>query len=172
MEVSSNGNSGDMSGEFQGKKGKFISFFIPEDEPGNFIRVPPIQGKLPLTSCSRNASPSSSRADLPIETTPKYGFKELCLRRLDEKKRPENEQNTQKRRKVNPYGSIVTNADDFEKDIPEKRKKPIQSGKQNVAAVFGDDDEENEDDGSNGFDKGMSFLRVTNLMMKRKIMRI
>ena len=163
------------SGDIPGRNGKFISFFIPEDESGNFIRILPAQGKLPLTPCSsssRNASPSSSLADLSTETTPKYGFKELCLRRLDEKKRPENEQNTQKRRKVNPYGSIVTNADDFEKDIPEKRKKPIQSGKQNVAAVFGDDDEENEDDGSNGFDKGMSFLRVTNLMMKRKIMRI
>ena len=154
-EVSIN-DSGDMPGEFQGRKGKFISFFIPEDEPTNFIRIPPIQGKLPLTPCSsssRNASPSSSLTDLSTETTPKYGFKELCLRRLDEKKRPENEQNTQKRRKVNPYGSIVTNADDFEKDIPEKRKKPNQSKKQNVALICGDDDEENEDDGSNGCDK-------------------
>ena len=144
------------SGDIPGRNGKFISFFIPEDESGNFIRVLPAQGKLPLTPCSsssRNASPSSSLADLSTETTPKYGFKELCLRRLDEKKRPENEQNTQKRRKVNPYGSIVTNADDFEKDIPEKRKKPNQSRKQNVALVCGDDDEENEDDGSNGCDK-------------------
>ena len=157
MEVSSNGNSGDMSGEFQGKKGKFISFFIPEDEPGNFIRVPPIQGKLPLTpcsSCSRNASPSSSRADLPIETTPKYGFKELCLRRLDEKKVPENEQNTQKRRKVNLYGSIVNNVEDFEEDTPKKHKKPNQSRKQNVATICDDDnDEEKEDDESNRSDK-------------------
>ena len=82
------------SGDIPDRNGKFISFFIPEDEPGNFIRVPPAQGKLPLTPCSsssRNASPSSSLADLSTETTPKYGFRELCLRRLDEKKRPENE---------------------------------------------------------------------------------
>ena len=78
MEVSSNDNSGDMSGEFQGKKGKFIFFFSPEDEPGNFIWVAPIQEKLPLTPCSsslRNASPSLSLADLSTEATPKYGSK-------------------------------------------------------------------------------------------------
>ena len=89
------------------------------------------------------------------------------------KKLPENEQNTQKRRKVNLYSPIVTNVDDFEKDIPEKCKKPNQSGKQNVAAVCGDDDdEENEDMGVTGLIKTVSFLRATNLMMKRKIMRI
>ena len=88
------------------------------------------------------------------------------------KKLPENEQNTQKRRKVNLYSPIVTNVDDFEKDIPEKWKKPNQSGKQNVAAVCGDDDEENEDMGVTGLIKTVSFLRATNLMMKREIMRI
>ena len=36
-------DSGDMPREFQGRKGKFIFFFIPEDEPGNFIRVPLVQ---------------------------------------------------------------------------------------------------------------------------------
>ena len=48
----------------------------------------------------------------------------------------------------------ITNDDDFEKDIPEKRKKPNQSRKQNAAVVCGDDDEENEDDESNACDKG------------------
>ena len=59
---------------------------------------------------------------------------------------------TQKKKR-NPFGSIVTNADDFEKNITEKHQKPSQSGRQNVAAVCGDDGEENEDDGSKGFDK-------------------
>ena len=57
----------------------------------------------------------------------------------------------------------------FQKNV----KKPNQSGKQNVAAVCGDDDdEENEDMGVTGLIKTVSFLRATNLMMKREIMRI
>ena len=88
---------------------------------------------------------------------------------------PENEQNTQKRRKVNPYGSIVTNAEDFEEDIPKKHKKPNQSRKQNVATVCNDNnDEEKEDDGSNDFDKDYQLCEsvIKNLMMESKIMRI
>ena len=78
----------------------------------------------------------------------------IVVETLDEKKVPENEQNTHKKRKINPYGSTGTNAKDFEEDIPKKHEKPNQTRKQNVATVCNDDnDEEKEDDVSNDFDK-------------------
>ena len=143
MNATATNETDGIPAEYQRKKGKSIFFFIPDGEPGNFIRVSRMHDiPLRVTSSVINSSVgSSSSASIAAETTPKVGFKELYLKRIDGIKQANT--NTQKRRKVNPYGAIVTGPEDLEKCNPVKKSKSIQRVK-NKEAVESTDEEKEE----------------------------
>ena len=98
-----------IPGEFQGQKEKFILYFIPEDAPTNFILVPQMRSNtFPITCVSNSNANESPNSSVTSPSTANVGFKELCLKKIDSIKQTSASNNRQKRRKVNPYGSIVT----------------------------------------------------------------
>ena len=137
---------------YQGRAGRFVTYFISDDEPDNLIRLP---SSAVDTSCSSidtsnrssNANtPSVSESTIlsPSSSTPKQpltslkasatsaGFKEVLLKRLDSIQTPKvTPQAAARRRKVNPYGELVTSDVQFEAAVaaaegkvkPKKKKK-------------------------------------------------
>ena len=63
--------------QFQGKKGKFVAYFIPDDEPDNLISVSFDQIPSVSTPNSASSTPGCSK-------TPSFSFKEVMLKRLDD----------------------------------------------------------------------------------------
>ena len=93
---------------FCGRPGKIVSYFIHDNEPHNLIRM------------------SSSDAVSPRSSTPNNtGFKELCLKKLDENQvqKTNSAEGNAKRRKINPCGAIVTSDEQFEEAITAAQKK-------------------------------------------------
>ena len=136
---------------YQGRAGRIVTYFIPDDEPDNLIRLP---SSAVDTSCSSDTSIRSSNANTPSVSestilspssfTPKQpltslkalatsaGFKEVLLKRLDSIQTPKvTPQAAARRRKVNPYGELVTSDVQFEAAVaaaeekvkPKKKKK-------------------------------------------------
>ena len=95
-----------------GKRGKIISFFVPEGNPNGMQRVDHI-------TSPETPSPSHS------------SFKEMALKKIDDLQTPKNTKPSGKRRKVNPFGDIITSDEQFEviqteglrKEQEEKEKK-------------------------------------------------
>ena len=111
---------------YQGRKGKFVRYFIPDDNQHKMICV---SSKSISSVVERPVSAGTSSSVLIDLSNPKpsqdvlsnpHRFKELCLQKLDKIQVGEKStKNVRKRRKVNPYGSIVTSADAFE--VAEKK---------------------------------------------------
>ena len=95
-------------GTFQGKKGEFIAYFIPDDEPDNLIPVSFDQMPSASTPNSASSTPGCSK-------TSSVSFKEVMLKRLDDVQNSHVRQQkpSGKRKKVNHYRSIVTNEEQF-----------------------------------------------------------
>ena len=113
--VSSPNESGSTTPiSYQGRTGKIIQYFVPDDEPGNLIRI------------------ESSEINTPTNSTPSSNenFQSLVLKRLDKiASGPAEKQNVSTRRKVNPYGEIVTSDKSFEDAEVQARKKGIKKSK-------------------------------------------
>ena len=113
--VSSPNESGSTTPiSYQGRTGKIIQYFVPDDEPGNLIRIESSEINTPTTS-----TPSSNE-----------NFQSLVLKRLDKiASGPAEKQNVSTRRKVNPYGEIVTSDKSFEDVEVQAKKKGIKKSK-------------------------------------------
>ena len=84
---------------YQGRTGKIIQYFVPDNEPGNLIRTESSEINTPTTS-----TPSSNE-----------NIQSLVLKRLDKIASGQAEkQNVSTRGKGNPYGEIVTSDRSFE----------------------------------------------------------
>ena len=85
-------------GTFQGKKGKFVAYFIPDDEPENLISVSLYQIPSVSTPNSASSTPGCSKS-------PSFSFKEVMLKRLDDVQNSHVHQQkpSGKQKKVNPY---------------------------------------------------------------------
>ena len=128
-----------IPGEFQGQKEKFILYFIPEDAPTNFILVPQMRSNtFPITCVSNSNANESPNSSVTSPSTANVGFKELCLKKIDSIKQTSASNNRQKRRKVNPYGSIVTRFDE-----PLSKKKSAAAA--NKAKNYDDESKEEEE---------------------------
>ena len=131
-----------IPGEFQGQKEKFILYFIPEDAPTNFILVPQMRSNtFPITCVSNSNANESPNSSVTSPSTANVGFKELCLKKIDSIKQTSASNNPQKRRKVNPYGSIVTRSEEF--DEPLSKKKSAAAA--NKAKNYDDESKEEEE---------------------------
>ena len=77
------GKTNSILGELQDQKGKFILYFIPEDVPANFIRVPQMENNIFFVNCvsngDANESLNSSFSSVTSVSTANVGFKELCF---------------------------------------------------------------------------------------------
>ena len=113
--VSSPNESGSTTPiSYQGRTGKIIQYFVPDDEPGNLIRIESSEINIPTTS-----TPSSNE-----------NFQSLVLKRLDKiASGPAEKQNVSTRRKVNPYGEIVASDKSFEDAEVQAKKKGIKKSK-------------------------------------------
>ena len=98
------------------QKGKIISFFVPDDNPSQMIPVP--------EQISLNVTPSSSCSS----------FKEVALKKIDELQTPEASKPTQKRKKVNPFGTLVTSDEQFDEVMQEEQKerKKVEKANENI----------------------------------------
>ena len=132
-----------------------ISFFIPDEEPTEMIRL---SGFIPSQSPSTSGTPmnlsstprstlvnqsvssstSSSQNATPLSGNQRsLSFKEECLKRLDNKAF---EQPKVKRRQVNPYDDIVTSDAYFEKvfneleEESEKEKEKLERKRKKAKA--------------------------------------
>ena len=111
---------------YQGQKEKFITYFILDEDQHNMICVSS-KSISSVAECPLSAGGSSSI--LIDSSTPKpsqgissnpHRFKEPCLQNQIRFNQEKNKQKIcVKRRKVNPYGSIVTSAGAFE--VAEKK---------------------------------------------------
>ena len=88
-----------------GKKGKIVSFFVPDDKPSEMQPVNNFQ------STSGTPSPSAS------------SFKEIALKKIDALQTPKTSKPPQKRQRVNPLGGVVTSDKQFEEILAEAQKK-------------------------------------------------
>ena len=109
--------------EHEGVKGRFVSYFVPNDRPNDMVRL----DKTP-----------------PAVTT--QNFKTLCLQRLDETPKAAGKKAVP-RKGVNPYASIVTCDEEFqraEKEVEEKEneKKRKEEAKQERAEAKKQKEEE------------------------------
>jgi len=109
--------------EYQGKKGKIVQlqFFVPNDEPDNLI---PLSQNIQTPSSSTCSTPTfTPNSSIVSETS----FKEVLLKKIDEATRKNSTPTNQtKRKKVNPYGAVVTSDEQFElaeKEAKEKEAK-------------------------------------------------
>ena len=113
---------------YQGRQRKFVTYFIPDDDPHKMICV---SSKLSLSVAESPVSAGALSSVLIHSSTPKssqdvsrnpYKFKELSLQKLDKIQVGEKStKNVQTRCKVNPYGLIVISAYAFE--VAEKNPK-------------------------------------------------
>ena len=96
---------------FNSRTGTIVSFFVPDDQPGDMIRIdsPNVSGK--STPTSSNTTPTTTN------------FKELCLKILDGTPKAATNFNPVRRRKVNPYADIVTGDDQYAKAIQDAEEK-------------------------------------------------
>ena len=91
-------------GFYQGEKGTFVTYFIPNRDQNVKILVSNTNlVNHEITEATTISTPTLKR---------KTDFKVLCLEKLD-KCQSQNTQTVMKRKKVNPYGSIVTNEKQF-----------------------------------------------------------
>ena len=91
-----------------GKKGKIISFFVPDDNPSEMSRI-----ETPTTT--PNTTPNSSK-----------GFKEVALKMIDDLDTPKSAKSTaekEKRRRVNPFCELVTSDAKFQEVLAEEKQK-------------------------------------------------
>ena len=134
---------------YQGRQGKFVTYFIPDDDPHEMINV---SSKSSSSVAESPVFAGASSSVLVDSSTPKsnqdvsrnpHKFKELCLQKLDKIQVGEKStKNVWKRRKVNPYGSIVTSADAFE--VAEKN---LEKGKPKSKRLKQEDEQSSEDSG-------------------------
>ena len=118
------GEANGIPGEFQGQKEKFILYFIPKDAPTNFILVPQMRSNtFPITCVSNSNANESPNSSVTSPSTANVGFKELCLKKIDSIKQTSASNNRQKRRKVNPYGSIVTRSEEIDEPLSKKNQQ-------------------------------------------------
>jgi len=106
-------NSDSEEMEYNGRKGKVISYFIPDDEPNNLIQI------------------KSNHQKATASSTP--NFKSTVLKSL-ENLSPATKTKDQvgKRKRVNPFGEIVTSDESFRQVIEkaeEEREKENKKGK-------------------------------------------
>ena len=94
---------------YKGKKGTVINYFISDDDPTNLIRME-----------NQQVSSSSSRTSTPVNTS---NFKSIVLKQLDSLVASNTDKKTEKRRKVNPHGKIVTSDEVFEVVCEKKENK-------------------------------------------------
>ena len=135
---------------YQGRQGKSVTYFTHDDDPHEMISVSSKSSSSTVAESPVFAGASSS--GLIDSSTPKssqgvsrnpHKFKELCLQHLDKIQVGEKStKNVRKRRKVNPYGSIVTSADAFE--VAEKN---LEKGKPKSKRLKQDDEQSSEDPG-------------------------
>ena len=102
---------------YQGQQGKFVTYFIPDDDPHKMICV---SSKLSLSVAESPVSAGALSSVLIHSSTPKssqdisrnpHKFKELSLQKLDKIQVGEKStENVRTWRKVNPYGLIVISA--------------------------------------------------------------
>ena len=78
-----------------------ISFFLPEDDPGEMFIIP------------SNSQP----------LTPSPSFKNVVLKKLDDIQSSKAVKPNIKRRKVNPFGDVVTTDEQFKKSLDEIERK-------------------------------------------------
>ena len=101
---------------YKGKKGTVINYFISDDDPTNLIRME-----------NQQVSSSSSRTSTPVNTS---NFKSIVLKQLDSLVASNTDKKTEKRRKVNPHGKIVTSDEVFEvvceKEENKKQKTNVE----------------------------------------------
>ena len=91
-------------GFYQGEKGTFVTYFIPNRDPNVKILVSNTNlVNHEITEATTISTPTLKR---------KTDFKVLCLEKLD-RCQSQNTQTVTKRKKVNPYGSIVTSEKQF-----------------------------------------------------------
>ena len=100
----------------KGKKGTVINYFIPDNDPINLIRME-----------NQQVSSLSSRASTPVNRS---NSKSDVLKKLDSLVDSNTEKKTEKRRKVNPHGEIVTSDEVFEvvceKEENKKQKTNVE----------------------------------------------
>ena len=114
----------DASATFEGKQGKVVSYFVPDDNPSNMVL-------LPSTSC------------LPSKGNSSASFKELFLKKLDQQSTSTPKPG--KRRKVNPYGAIVTADEQFQQAIEGAEKKKGSTKKQKSKKIVEDESDTDQD---------------------------
>ena len=88
-----------------GKKGKIVSFFVPD---GNSSKMQPVKH---FQSTSGTLSPSTS------------SFKEMALKKIDALHTPKPDKPPQKWQTVNPLGIAVTSDKEFQEILAEAQKK-------------------------------------------------
>ena len=88
-----------------GKKGKIVSFFVPDDNPSKMQPVNHFQ------STSGTPSPSTS------------SFQEMALKKIDALQTPKTSKPPQKQQRVNPLGGVVTSDEQFEEILAESQKE-------------------------------------------------
>ena len=135
---------------YQGRQVKFVTYFIHDDDPHEMISVSSRSSSSSVAESPVFAGASSSV--LIDSSTPKssqdvskntHKFKELCLQQLDKIQLGEKStKNVRKRRKVNPYGSIVTSANAIE--VAEKN---LEKGKSKSKRLKQEDEQSSEDPG-------------------------
>ena len=81
---------------------------------------------MPVTpeQISLNVTPSSSCSS----------FKEVALKKIDELQTPKTSKPTQKRKKVNPFGTLVTSDKQFDEILQEeqKKRKEVEKANENI----------------------------------------
>ena len=93
-----------------GKKGKIVSFFVPDD---NSACMTP----LPQHTQVGNTTPTS------------FSFKEMALKKIDELHTPKASQPQSTRKRVNPFRGLVTSDEQFQLAIEEAKKKEEKEAK-------------------------------------------
>ena len=140
---------------FEGRHGKVVRYFIPDDDPEARILMPSLPAKPTVLTpqatqriCStpqQDDQPSSSK------TSANTSFQELVLGKMEQPK-GNNKSQQGKRRKVNPFGTIVTSEAEFTKAMEEqtkkqkKKKKPQDEDPQENEDINSDDEDFPEND--------------------------
>ena len=152
---------------YQGRKGKFVTYFIPDDQPDQLIKVPesfmmPETPTLPLTPSGSStptqipsSSSSSSLSAANAQSLKRFTFQEVVLKKMDDlqndkksKTAGENDDAPKKtkRRKVNPFGALVTGNEEFEKIELEARAKEEKEKRKEIKDRKGKNEEAETED--------------------------
>ena len=107
-------SANDKHVEYKGRTGTIISYFVPDDNPGEIMR---------MSSSGSSSRQSTLSTSTPTRSDAQKSFQELCLERLDQKAESSSQTTVGKRRKVNPYSEIVTGDEQFAKVIKDAEEK-------------------------------------------------